>query len=408
MAQDVITKKDGGKIIGRITNVSDESISYTIESEGKFFSFDISKQDVLSIKYKDGSVEYFDKSALSPPSEVKELDIIHFHNGSYIEVIVDSISDTHFFYRDYGIPDGVLKSVKSDLISQVDYNANSKFRRKTKVPVAESKPEIKKETPSQIKPEPKQGNRFYVTGGYGQSFHVFKQLLGENIERGKIDNNSFKRTSQVYGTYGEGTHWNAGCGILFRERFGIELNYLSFEGTKVNISNTNMNKSTSGNWSITETVNTNAYSEYKAINGSFIFKYKWFYSRIGIVGAQINVFMDSTYSRDYENLSPLRDSIRTSKTQFSSDKVQCGFIGGIGIQIPLGKNFRLFGESNIQMLNMQADRMSYIEVSEQGIIKKNPSDITFETSSNENNGESLKRNFPIYSCGWNAGIRILF
>jgi hypothetical protein len=413
-AQDLISKRKGGVINAKVLKTSGVDIDYKIIIDNETFVFSIPRSEVLSIKYEDGTIQDFEKieiisSQVVESTKITEPDILYFYSGSSIEVIVDSITDTHLFYRDFNNQSGSLNSIKSNLVMAVKYNKNSKYN-------------IKSPPNSQSKFEPdyynkrdhnqSMGNKkticFFLTGCYGNSYPIFNQLLGENIEKRKIDNVSSKNTTQIFSSYGGGWNWNVGGGLLFNDRFGIELNYMNFMGNNVTIKNSNLNKSNSSNWSINEITETNTSAQFQSLNGSLIFKYKWLYSRIGILAANINVKADSSYSRDYENLPPLRDSARNSLTKLSSISPQYGFTGGLGIQIPLGKHFAIFGETNIVILNMKPDKMSYMEVKEQGIVKQNPNDFIFNNNSDINNGDVLRKNYPIYSWGWNGGIRILF
>ena len=102
-----------------------------------------------------------------------------------------------------------------------------------------------------------------------------------------------------------------------------------------------------------------------------------------------------TVQRTNQNLPFLKDSTRTSSTQFSSNTYQFGFIGGLGVQLPINKHFILFGEANILMLNMVPDKMKYLSLNEQGKEKTNPEDVQLKDETNTSDNNALRTNYKI-------------
>lgn len=346
-SQDIITRTNGTIINAKVGKVSKTTIEYSLEVEKKIYDFSIPVADVYSILYSDGNLVYYSER-LSIEDKDSDLQNKEFDENTYPN-------------------DPYLRESEKDI-------------------------------------------KYYFTTSFSNSYPLFKQVLGENINRSKIDNESSKQTDRIFGTYGKGYSWGAGAGVMIRNDIGIELSYLHFTGKGLSNENSNLNSSTDINnkWSVKENTLTQTHAGFQSLNGSMLLKYKWLYSRLGVMAAKAIISVDSSYSRTYQNLPLLRDSIRTSSTQLVSNNFQLGFIGGVGFQMPIGEHISLFSEANFMMLNFLPDKMKYISVTEQGKDKKNPEDLPLKDETNTSDNNNLRRNYPINNWGWNVGLLINF
>jgi len=294
-AQDIITKKNGGTINAKVKKVTLISVTYTKELNSKLLDLNIPIEEVYSIKYADGRIEYStsmkiesnepDSSHLDDFTFRNDYDIMNLTDASYLSVTIESIDEKYYYYHYYENQSGAIKKIDKNKVESIIWGKSSKFK------VGESSFEKKSDLSKH-----KLKNSFYLTFGYGNSYQIFNQLLGENINKSKIDNESTKQTNRVFGTYGEGSSWSGGLGLMLKDKVGIEFFYFNFTGNSIRTEFLNTLSSSGAQWSSKEITLAQTHAIFQSVNGSLLFKFKWFYSRIGLIIADCKIIVDSSYS----------------------------------------------------------------------------------------------------------------
>lgn len=325
----------------------------------------------------------------------KAQDVIFLKSGDELKVKIINITDSTINYANTST-NNEISSVSKSQVFKIRYsNGNEElFVKKKKIKTNSVDDERKA--------------AFYLTGSYNESYQIFNQLLWVNVTKETVNTTNTKKTQGVYGTQGNGCGWNAGFGLLFKNKIAFEFTYTNFTGNNILFANSTILKSTISNYSISEITEIKNRLDYTAYNGSIILKHKWFYSKIGILATNSTLYIDSSYSRKSTGLAALKDSSRISMSKMTAP-LQYGFTGGLGIQILIGKHFGLFTEANLTILNMKPDKLSFINVTDNNKPKPLPSNVNLvaETDGAKVN-ELITKPIPAYSWGWVVGLRIIF